>query len=236
MADRPGYRASFLKRFQARLDDPAFRDAMATSGKAPPEWSAATPPPQGGNAAAGPAAKAEPSGNSAGRGKNDPDGRTPLEADLEIQSRHTGRSRRSRSSWRLSSRTGAARQRARRSSAERAADDGVGECVARNYTNTQVKPLLETQLKYKFLPQSVPAFAATEQFNELRKKYPDYAYKEATLNPTNPRNRATDWEVDVVNVFRSTSATSRGHRRARHAGRPIALPRPADPDQGSRVP
>jgi HAMP domain-containing protein len=75
---------------------------------------------------------------------------------------------------------------------------------ARIYTNTQVKPLLETQLKYRFLPQSVPAFAATEQFADMRKKYPDYSYKEATLNPTNPRNRAADWEADVVNMFRAT--------------------------------
>ncbi len=54
------YRASFLKRFQARLDDPAFRDAMATSGKAPPEWSAATPPPKVETPPPAPAAKAEP--------------------------------------------------------------------------------------------------------------------------------------------------------------------------------
>jgi HAMP domain-containing protein len=74
---------------------------------------------------------------------------------------------------------------------------------SRSYTNTQIKPLLETQLKYSFLPQSVPAYAATEQFNDLRKKYPDYSYKEATLNPTNPRDRATDWEADVVNQFRN---------------------------------
>jgi len=77
---------------------------------------------------------------------------------------------------------------------------------SRTYTNTQVKPLLETQLRYTFLPQSVPAYAATEQFNDLRKKYPDYSYKEATLNPTNPRDRATDWEADVVNQFRNGTA------------------------------
>jgi protein-histidine pros-kinase len=79
--------------------------------------------------------------------------------------------------------------------------------ASRNYTTTQVKPLLETQLKYRFVPQSVPAYAATEQFGELRRKHPDYVYKEATLNPSNPRNRATDWETDVVNVFRQTSTT-----------------------------
>ena len=73
---------------------------------------------------------------------------------------------------------------------------------ARSYTISQVKPLLDTQMKYAFRPQTVPAYAATEQFNELRKKYPDYGYKEATLNPTNLRDRATDWETDVVNQFR----------------------------------
>ena len=91
---------------------------------------------------------------------------------------------------------------------------------SRNYTINQVKPLLETQMKYEFLPQTVPAYAATEQFNELRKKHPDYAYKEATLNPTNPRDRAADWEADVVNMFRNTPTTTRGHRRARHADGP----------------
>ena len=75
--------------------------------------------------------------------------------------------------------------------------------ASRSYTNSQVKPLLETQLRYTFLPQTVPAYAATEQFNDLRKKYPDYSYKEATLNPTNPRDRATDWEADVVHQFRN---------------------------------
>ena len=57
----------------------------------------------------------------------------------------------------------------------------------------------------EFHPQSVPAFAATETFGYLREKFPDYFYKEATLNPTNPRDRATDWESDVVNQFRGNS-------------------------------
>jgi protein-histidine pros-kinase len=73
----------------------------------------------------------------------------------------------------------------------------------RGYTVTQVKPLLDPQLDSTFLPQSVAAFAATEMFNSLRKTYPDYNYKEATLNPTNLRDRAVDWEADVVNAFRN---------------------------------
>jgi protein-histidine pros-kinase len=73
----------------------------------------------------------------------------------------------------------------------------------RGYTVKQVKPLLEMQLRRTFLPQSVPAYAATEIFNGLRSNYPEYTYKEATLNPTNPRNRATDWEADIVQDFRN---------------------------------
>jgi HAMP domain-containing protein len=77
--------------------------------------------------------------------------------------------------------------------------------ATRAYTSTQVGPLLQTQMKYKFLPQSVPAYSATEVFNGLRKSFPDYAYKEATLNPTNPSNRANDWEADIVHQFRNST-------------------------------
>ncbi|HEY2817592.1 MAG TPA: DUF3365 domain-containing protein [Casimicrobiaceae bacterium] len=99
--------------------------------------------------------------------------------------------------------------------------------ATREYTNVQIKPLLETQLKYTFLPQTVPAFAATEQFNELRKKHADFGYKEATLNPTNPRDRATDWETDVINQFRlsPTTAEASGERDT-PTGRTLFLARP----------
>jgi protein-histidine pros-kinase len=58
-------------------------------------------------------------------------------------------------------------------------------------------------MKYEFLPQSVPSYSAVEVLGSLSSKYPDFFYKEATLNPTNPRDRAAGWEVDVVNQFRS---------------------------------
>lgn len=75
---------------------------------------------------------------------------------------------------------------------------------ARTYTTKQVKPLLvSVQVRDRsFLPQTVPAYAATESFNYLRTSYPEYTYKEATINPTNRRNRAVDWEMDVINIFR----------------------------------
>lgn len=77
--------------------------------------------------------------------------------------------------------------------------------ATRKYTTVQIKPLLETrnELRRNFLPQTVPAYSATEVFNYLHEHYPDYSYKEATLNPTNLRDRAVDWETDIVNTFRS---------------------------------
>jgi len=99
--------------------------------------------------------------------------------------------------------------------------------AVRSYTNNQVKPLLETQIKYSFLPQSVPAYSANEYFNQLRKKFPDYSYKEATLNPTNPVNRATDWEADIVRYFRQSSEqTELVGERDTPNGRSLYIARP----------
>lgn len=75
--------------------------------------------------------------------------------------------------------------------------------AVRGYTAGQITKLLETQMKYEFLPQSVPSYSAVEVLSTLQKTYPEFHYKEATLNPTNPRDRASGWEVDVVNQFRT---------------------------------
>jgi protein-histidine pros-kinase len=75
----------------------------------------------------------------------------------------------------------------------------------RRYTSDHVKPLLASEAAQDkvFHSETVPAFGATEMFNYLREKYPDYAYKEAASNPTNPRDRAVDWEQDIITHFRN---------------------------------
>ena len=78
--------------------------------------------------------------------------------------------------------------------------------ATRNYTSTDIKPLLTklNRRETEFYPETVPAFSATQVFDYLHKRNPDYIYKEATLNPTNPVDRATDWEAEIiVNKFRN---------------------------------
>ncbi|MBD2431510.1 MULTISPECIES: c-type heme family protein [Fischerella] len=74
----------------------------------------------------------------------------------------------------------------------------------RQYTSTQVNPELVDKLETEFLPQSVPGYSAREVFENLRQKqdYREFFYKEATLNPTNLRDKADSFETQVVNRFR----------------------------------
>lgn len=79
----------------------------------------------------------------------------------------------------------------------------------RQYTADDLAPLLNKLPDHetRFLPETIPFYAATTTFDYLRKNYPDYAYKEAALNPTNLRDRAGDWEADVINYFRNNSGS-----------------------------
>lgn len=75
--------------------------------------------------------------------------------------------------------------------------------AVRTYTVKEIRPLLSFQIKRDFLPQTVPAYAATTNIQYMQDKYPEYSYKEATLNPTNPASRASDWEATIVDYFRN---------------------------------
>jgi len=75
----------------------------------------------------------------------------------------------------------------------------------RDYTSSDLRPLLEENPVHKkhFLAETVPAIGALATFSKLRANYPDYSYREATLNPTNPEHRATDWESDIIRHLRT---------------------------------
>ncbi len=79
----------------------------------------------------------------------------------------------------------------------------------RDYTSNQVNPELAPRLETeeRFLPQTVPGYSAREVFEGLRSReqYSDFFYKEATLNPTNPRDKADEFETTLVENFRKQS-------------------------------
>lgn len=90
----------------------------------------------------------------------------------------------------------------------------------RSYTVNEVRPKLSNQLARTFLPQTVPAYAATQTLKRLPEKYRDFIYNEATLNPTNPRDRASDWQADIIQSFRQYPETTSfsGIRQTPHGG------------------
>jgi protein-histidine pros-kinase len=76
--------------------------------------------------------------------------------------------------------------------------------ATKDYTVNEVSPILEkTPLHTSdFLPQTIPFYATNVTFKNLRSSYPDYVLREAALNPSNLDDRATEWEVDLINYFR----------------------------------
>lgn len=106
--------------------------------------------------------------------------------------------------------------------------------AVRGYTVDNIKPHLDPMLDRQFLPESVPAFAATETLARLAAKQPGYSYKEATLNPTNPRDKPTAWEREVVERFRADAKTTELSGEVRgpqgdlfYVARPIRITNPA---------
>lgn len=81
----------------------------------------------------------------------------------------------------------------------------------RNYTNTQISPLLASSIETqdKFIPESIPSYSVREVFEKLRQQrgeYKDLLYKDATLNPTNLRDQADFFETLIIEQFRTSSS------------------------------
>ncbi len=101
--------------------------------------------------------------------------------------------------------------------------------AVRHYTVQEVRPLLAVQQRRQFLSQSVPAYAASRYITKLQESHPEYQYKEAALNPTNPTNRATDWETDIINWFKNHRSEEKliGERQT-PMGRSLYVSRPIE--------
>jgi protein-histidine pros-kinase len=98
---------------------------------------------------------------------------------------------------------------------------------ARKYTSEQITPLLKGRIEHQFYPQAVSAYAAKRSVDVILAENPAYAYREAALNPTNPQDRASDWEADIIEQFRaSPSKEEISMVRSTPTGRFIELSRP----------
>lgn len=106
--------------------------------------------------------------------------------------------------------------------------------AVRSYTVDLIKPQLDPMLEQKFLPQTVPAFAATETFERFRKKFANFKYKEAVLDPTNPRDLPDDQERAIIGKFvddptlqETSGELFRNLSRYYYVARPIQIKNPA---------
>lgn len=104
----------------------------------------------------------------------------------------------------------------------------------RDYTNTHINPLLTPSLETQpeFIPEAIPSFAAREIFEKFRNNKEDknYFYKDATLNPTNLRDKADEFEISIIEQFRANPElkTLSGYRnllaeRLYYSARPFAI-------------
>jgi HAMP domain-containing protein len=76
----------------------------------------------------------------------------------------------------------------------------------RKYTAQELGPLLPLEHDGKFVPETVPAYAAQKNFKDVQAAFAGYTYREPALNPTNLTDRAQDWEADIIGLFRNEPA------------------------------
>jgi HAMP domain-containing protein len=73
--------------------------------------------------------------------------------------------------------------------------------AVRKYTADDLGPLLPMEHNGKFVAETIPAFAAQTNFKDVEAAFAGYTYREPALNPTNPTDRAQDWEADIIRNF-----------------------------------
>lgn len=75
--------------------------------------------------------------------------------------------------------------------------------AVRSYTLNSIDPLLSDDSDILFFPESVTSYAAQSVFATFRNAFPQYYYKEAALNPTNPADLPNDLEESLIEQFRA---------------------------------
>jgi protein-histidine pros-kinase len=74
--------------------------------------------------------------------------------------------------------------------------------AVRDYTSREVAPALTRGDPNAITAMMIPSYAAQVNLRRVQADFPEYAYKEAALNPTNPNDLAAPWEAAFINAFR----------------------------------
>ncbi|MEJ8472466.1 Tll0287-like domain-containing protein [Roseibium algae] len=74
--------------------------------------------------------------------------------------------------------------------------------AVRSYTLNSITPLLSSDNDILFLPETVTAYAAHSVFSTFKKTFPQFNYKEAALNPTNPADLPDELETALIEKLR----------------------------------
>lgn len=109
---------------------------------------------------------------------------------------------------------------------EAALMDAQADAISR-YTADEIAPLLAGQLARRFLPQSVPAWAAQTNFRAMQVQMPDYSVRTVVLNPTNPADLPADWQAGLIGTLKGDTALQElVTERDTPSGRILSVARP----------
>lgn len=99
---------------------------------------------------------------------------------------------------------------------------------ARTWAVVEVGPnLREVDENEDFLMMGVPAYAANKVMDGVKKRYPEYNYREVALNPLNTKHYPADWEKTIINQFRAReNLTEQWGTRKTASGDVLYLARP----------
>jgi len=74
--------------------------------------------------------------------------------------------------------------------------------AAREYTRETLSPAVAAHTPKLIFEANSATFVARGTFEALRKRLPEYTFREAALRPLNPLNRATEEEAALIQRFR----------------------------------
>ncbi|MEA5463691.1 c-type heme family protein [Leptothoe sp. PORK10 BA2] len=85
--------------------------------------------------------------------------------------------------------------------------------AVRQYTVDEVTPEISERSEVQFLPETVPSYSAHTVFKVLQSSpdYQDFSYREAVLNPTNPKDKADQLEASLVSKFKEADSPEEFH-------------------------